>query len=86
MKTIDLGRATSLLQEYVNALNGEPLIITDGETPVAVLAPIEGVDLESLSLATNPQFLDLIERSRRRHREEGGISADEMRRRLGTAP
>jgi hypothetical protein len=43
---------------------------------------IENVDLETISLSTNPQFLALIERSRARQESEGGISSDEMRRRL----
>jgi hypothetical protein len=38
---------------------------------------------EMVALSTNPQFMALIERSRARHRAEGGISSEEMRRRLG---
>jgi antitoxin (DNA-binding transcriptional repressor) of toxin-antitoxin stability system len=83
MKTIDVRGATSLLRDYVGGLDGEPLIITDGESPVAALVPIDRTDLESLSLSSNPDFLNLIEKSRRRQRDEGGISSDEMRRRLG---
>jgi hypothetical protein len=48
-------------------------------------APSADADLESLSLSTNPDFLDIIEKSRRRHEREGGISSAEMRRRLGVA-
>jgi hypothetical protein len=55
----------------------------DGDTPVAALIPVQGTDLETLSVGTDPDFLDLLERSRRRQREEGGISSEEMRRRLG---
>ena len=40
-------------------------------------------DSESVSLVNNPRFLAIIERSRIRHEREGGISSDEMRRRLG---
>ncbi|GFP20502.1 hypothetical protein HKBW3S03_02005, partial [Candidatus Hakubella thermalkaliphila] len=40
-------------------------------------------DMETVSLSTNPQFLALIERSRARQQAEGGISSEEMRRRLG---
>jgi hypothetical protein len=38
---------------------------------------------ETLKLSTHPKFLALIERSRARQKAEGGISSDEMRRRLG---
>ncbi len=44
---------------------------------------IKNVDLETTPLSTNPQFLALIERSRARQKAKGGISSDEMRRRLG---
>ena len=43
--------------------------------------PIQNMDLETVSLSTNPQFVELIERSRARDRAEGGISSEEMRRR-----
>lgn len=40
-------------------------------------------DLETVTLSTSPEFIDLIERSRARLRAEGGISPEEMRRQLG---
>jgi antitoxin (DNA-binding transcriptional repressor) of toxin-antitoxin stability system len=55
-------------------------LTVDGR-PVAALVAIENTDAETASLSTNPQFLALIERSRRR--VEGGVSSAEMRRRLG---
>lgn len=48
--------------------------------------PIENADVETVTLSTHPQFLSLIERSRARQNAEGGISSDEMRRRLGLEP
>jgi uncharacterized protein (DUF433 family) len=44
---------------------------------------IENADMETISLSTNPKFLAIIERSQARQEAEGGISSDEMRRRLG---
>jgi len=41
------------------------------------------VDMETVSLSNNPKFIALIERSRARQKKEGGISIQEMRRRLG---
>ena len=35
------------------------------------------------TLSNDPRFLALIDRSRVRHNAEGGISSEEMRRRLG---
>jgi hypothetical protein len=47
---------------------------------------LTNVDLESVSLGTNPEFIALIERSRARAREEGELSAAEMRRRVLDRP
>ncbi len=40
-------------------------------------------DSETMKLSTNPKFIAIIEDSRARMKAEGGISSEEMRRRLG---
>jgi antitoxin (DNA-binding transcriptional repressor) of toxin-antitoxin stability system len=68
----------------------ETVTMTVAGRPVAILQPLvplvliedEEMDLEAVALSTHPQFLELIERSRQSHKTEGGISSDEMRRRL----
>ena len=83
MKTLEMNSATRPLSAYTSEVADEPLVVTvDGE-PVAALMAIKNADLETVSLSTNPRFLDLIERSRERHKREGSISSEEMRRRLG---
>jgi prevent-host-death family protein len=82
MKTVEIAEATGPLADYVPGVRTEPLVITDRGTPTAVMLPLDDVDLESVSLATNPAFIALIERSRVRARDEGEISAEEMRRRV----
>jgi len=83
MKTLELKEATASLAEYAHSVGQEPLVLLANGKPVAALLAIEAEDLEALSLSTSPRFLDLLERSRRRIEAEGGISSDEMRRRLG---
>ena len=82
MKTVELSEATSPLSEYAERAHDETLVVTEGGKPVAALVPIEEVDLESLSLGTNPDFLALIEHSRARCHPGAGISTSEMRARL----
>ena len=53
---------------------------------MAAVVSVEDYDLESLSLSTNPRFLEIIAESRRSLEREGGIPIEEMRRRLGVAP
>jgi antitoxin (DNA-binding transcriptional repressor) of toxin-antitoxin stability system len=83
MKVLEKVDATAPLAEYTADLDKEPVIITSNGKPIAALVPLDNMDLETVSLSTNPKFLELIERSRSRHRAQGGISSDEMRRRLG---
>lgn len=40
-------------------------------------------DAEAAALGDDPRFVALLEQSRRHQQEQGGISAAEMRRRLG---
>lgn len=83
MKIVDKNEATRTLADYASEIQGGAVIVTDNGRPVAALVPIENADLETVSLSTNRRFLDLIERSRSRAKEEGGVTADEMRRRFG---
>jgi antitoxin (DNA-binding transcriptional repressor) of toxin-antitoxin stability system len=86
MKTVEIAEATSPLADYIPGVRTEPLVITDQGTPTAVMLPLDNVDLESITMSTNPEFIALIERSRVRARQEGEVSADEMRRRVLDMP
>ena len=63
-------------------IDGRPIAILQPLVPL-VLIEDEKVDLETVTLSIHHQFLELIEQSRKRHKTEGGISSNEMRRRLG---
>lgn len=82
MKVIESADATGSLADYAAEIDKGTAIVTKQGQPVAALVPIENTDLETAALATNPKFLELIERSRARVRAEGGVSSEEMRRRL----
>jgi len=83
VKVIEKSKAISPLSEYTSAIEKEPVVITCDGKPIAALIAIENTDLETVSLSNNQKFQDIIERSRVRHNAEGGISSDEMRRKLG---
>lgn len=82
MKVIRIEDAKRSLADYA-AESEEAVVVTVNGKPVAALMPLENADLETVSLSTNPKFMKIIERSRKRQRKEGGVSSDEMRRRLG---
>lgn len=82
MKIVDVSKATLPLADYAKEIVKEPLIVTVKGKPVATLVSIRNGDVETVSLSNNQQFLDLIERSQSRQKSEGGISTEEMHRRL----
>ncbi len=82
MKVIERADATESLAKYAEHTQNLPIVITDHGQPIAALLSVLNADMETVSLSTNPQFLSLISRSRDRQEKEGGISSEEMRRRM----
>jgi prevent-host-death family protein len=83
VRSIDIAKATGQLREYAENVCKDAVIVTRHGKPIAAVVGVEDFDYESLSLSTNPQFIELIARSRARLEREGGISTAEVRRRLG---
>jgi antitoxin (DNA-binding transcriptional repressor) of toxin-antitoxin stability system len=83
MKNIELTQANDSLGQSVRDLAGEPLVVTEAGIPIAVLVPIDELDLESLSLGSNPKFLAIIEEARAQCRQGLGLSNEDVRRELG---
>ena len=82
VRTLDITEANLSLAEYAREVDTVPIVVTAEGRPIVAVFSIENADLETISLSTNPQFLALIQRSRSHQESEGGISSDEMRRRL----
>ena len=82
MKTVEMKDAKGELGEYAAHVAEDPVIVTDGGRPIAALVSIENADMETVSLSTNPKFIELIQRSRAHHESQGGISSTDMRHRL----
>lgn len=83
MKTIDIDDASRPLSEYARESHDEAIIVVKDGKPTAALVPIDDADTETVSLSLNPRFIELIEQSRKQQDESGGLSTDEIRRRLG---
>jgi antitoxin (DNA-binding transcriptional repressor) of toxin-antitoxin stability system len=84
IRAIDIGQAIEPLGEYADHIDDGVVVVTRSGQPVAVLVPIENTDLETIALSQDPRFLALVERSRRRYRDEGGRTLAEVERELGT--
>jgi prevent-host-death family protein len=83
MRKMDIRDALAPLSEYALRVTEEPLVLTKNGKPWAAVISLKKNDWESISLSTNPDFIDMLQESRRRLRTKGGISTAEMRKRLG---
>jgi antitoxin (DNA-binding transcriptional repressor) of toxin-antitoxin stability system len=63
MKSVEMDDATQTPAECARGIDGEALVVTERGEPVAALLPLVNADLETVSLSSNPRFLELIERS-----------------------
>ena len=86
MRALGIKQATAPLAEYVRRVGQEPVIVSVKGKPVAALVSLKNADWETVRLSNHPEFLALIQRSRARQTKEGGISSNELRRRLGIEP
>jgi hypothetical protein len=80
---VELKKASGSLSKYAQKARKSPILVVKGGKPYAAVVPIRNADNETASLSMHPKFLAIIERSRSRLKKEGGISSEEMRRRLG---
>ena len=78
-----MAKASGPLSQYAREAKKNPIVVVKNGKPVAAVVPLRNADVETVSLSTNRKFLAIIERSRSRLKKEGGISAKELRHRLG---
>ena len=85
--SVKLSDITGSLSDYARKGPREPVIVTRQGRPVMAVIPLtKYADGESVSLATNAKFLDIIERSRANARDRGCIPLEEIRRNTVWAP
>jgi prevent-host-death family protein len=83
MKIAPLADVKEQFSSYVDESKESPIIVTKNGKPVAMIVAIEeGEDLDSLLLAHNPRFLQILEEARQRVRMTGGVSLAEFRQRV----
>ena len=83
MTSLDLADVPAL-QTLVQAGSDEPILLkSHGQTVAAILPFLSEEDLEDFMLSRSEKFQEILRRSDESLQREGGISSDEMRRRLG---
>lgn len=87
MKSVKLSDITGSLSDYARKGLREPVVVTRQGRPVMAVMPLTKLDdWESVSLATNAKFMEIIERSRASARDRGCIPLAEVRRKHGLGP
>ncbi|MBC6421425.1 MAG: hypothetical protein GDA38_07590 [Hormoscilla sp. SP12CHS1] len=81
MRKVEISEAEAPWAEYVQ--DREPIVLTRDGQPVAAVVPIQGIDLETLMVSVNPNFIDIIQRSRQSQKEHGRIFLEDVRQELG---
>ena len=83
MKLVPVDTAELSLPDVAEMAKGGTVVLTRRGRPLATVKNVAGTDWEAIALASNPEFIALIEESRRSYREAGGLSAEEVRKELG---
>jgi hypothetical protein len=82
VKVLALEDTTLTVPDLAELVREGPVIVTRNGQPWMTVKDVSGSDWESVSLASNPRFMALIEQSRRSYREKGGIRLEDIRREL----
>ena len=82
MKTVEMPSSNRQLRKMVDEAQGEAILLVSGGKPVAALVGVEDLDIEALSLGTNPKFLRILRRSFSDLKRGRKLSLAEMRHRV----
>ena len=83
MKLLAIEKTKKSIAQIAQMAKNGPVILTRRGKPMVAVKDLSGKDWESISLASNPEFMAIIEESRSSFRREGGIGIDEVRTQLG---
>ncbi|MBI1831313.1 MAG: hypothetical protein HYR84_07685 [Planctomycetes bacterium] len=83
MNKVELETTDLTADEIADLAATGVVVLTRHGKPLAVVSALSGTDWESLALAKDPQFVALIEDSRRSYAEHGGVGIDDVREQLG---
>jgi len=83
MTKVEFKKASRPLSEYAQKARKSPIIVVKRGKPFGAVVPTRNADEEAVALSTNRRFMTIIDCSRARAKKQGGISAKELRRRLG---
>ncbi len=83
MKVVPVEKAGVTVTELAAMAKSGSVILTRNGKPIAAVKDLSGSDWETVSLANDPKFIALIERSRESYRQQGGVLLSDLRAELG---
>ena len=86
MTTVTLEKDKLTLQELAALAQDGPVLVTERGQPVIAVLPLDEAEAEAWLLGQSEELMEMIEQSRQRLREAGGLSLKEMRAELGLPP
>jgi hypothetical protein len=82
VKTVRIEQSATAGELFDQVTSG-PVLLREPSGRAFVLVEVDRDDAETLTLADNPKFNDILNRSRARARREGWLSMEQVRRELG---
>ncbi len=79
MTVIEVASQDAALREWLSQAHGGRLLLTRGGVPAAIVTSVDGLDLEEIATASDPEFWRLINQ----RRQEPVVSLQEARQALG---
>ena len=83
MKAMKLPKQLQSFLEVAETAEQKTLVFTEKKRPVAALVSLRKVDRESMALSTNPEFLRIIETSRKEIRVGKTTSLEALEKKIG---
>ena len=83
MKTVEVNDATAPLADYARDARRNTVVVMRRGKPLAAVVPLDTDGWEDFVVSQDAGFIEVIRRSEARHKAEGGISLEEMRRKYG---
>ena len=68
------------LKKMTAQQRNEIIVLTADDKPIAAIVSLKDVDRESLSLSTDPAFIEIIERARKEFKAGKKLSFEEIKR------
>jgi hypothetical protein len=86
VKTVDIAGATAPLSEYVRQIRKGSLVVLRRGKAMAAVVPLDSDEWEDFVASQDPGFIEIMQRSERRYRAEGGVPLEEVCRKHGHTP